>query len=115
MQREHERQITQYFTEVKQKPLLSREQEIALATQKDAGMKAKRQLADGSFLTRAQGLTLAKDIEAGDGAVQELTEGNLRLVIAEAKKYRERGLPFSDLIQEGNIGLMKAVNKFDVH
>ena len=115
MQREHDRQITQYFTEVKQKPLLSREQEIADAEQIDAGKKARRQVVSGSFLPQEQGLKLAKDIEAGDGAVQQLTEGNLRLVISEAKRYRDRGLPFSDLIQEGNIGLMRAVDKFDVH
>ena len=58
MQREHVRQITQYFTEVKQKPLLSREREITLAEQKDAGRKARRQLVSGSFLTREQGLRL---------------------------------------------------------
>jgi len=116
---QHERdaeqhQIAQYFAEVSEKPLLSRDQEIALAKQKDAGSKARRQLVSGSFLTREQGLKLAERIEAGDAAVQELTEGNLRYVIAMAKKYRGRGLPFSDVIQEGNLGLMKAVDKFDV-
>ena len=109
-----QRQIAQYFSEVSEKPLLSREQEIALAKQKDAGIKVRRQLVSGSFLTREQGLKLAERIEAGDAAVQELTEGNLRYVISMAKKYRGRGLPFSDLIQEGNLGLMKAVDKFDV-
>src|SRR5262245_26602292 len=78
-------------------------------------MKSRGQLVSGSFITREQGLKLEKDIDAGDAAVQELTEGNLRLVVSEAKKYRGRGLPFADLIQEGNIGLMKAVGKFDVH
>ena len=63
----------------------------------------------------AQPVWFQEKVEAGDAAVQELTEGNLRLVIAVAKKYRDRGLPFSDLMQEGNIGLMKAVDKFDVH
>src|SRR5262252_6109555 len=115
---QHERdaeqhQIAQYFAEVSEKPLLSREQEIALAKQKDAGSKAHRQLVSGSFLTREQGLKLAERIEAGDAAVQELTEGNLRYVISMAKKYRGRGLAFSDVIQEGNLGLMKAVDKFD--
>jgi RNA polymerase sigma factor (sigma-70 family) len=103
----------QYFSDVRQKPLLSREREQTLAEQKDAGSKARRQLVSGRFLTREQGLKLEEHIEAGDAAVQELTEGNLRYVISVAKKYRGRGLPFSDLIQEGNLGLMKGVEKFD--
>ena len=77
------------------------------------GIKARRQLVSGSFLTREHGLKFEDHIEAGDAAVQELTEGNLRYVISIAKKYRGGGLPFSDLIQEGNLGLMKAVEKFD--
>lgn len=116
--RQHERdvekrQIEQYFSEVRQKPLLSREREQALAEQKETGIKARRQLVSGSFLTREHGLKFEDHIEAGDAAVQELTEGNLRYVISIAKKYRGGGLPFSDLIQEGNLGLMKAVEKFD--
>src|SRR5262249_38637081 len=78
------------------------------------GIKARHQLMNGSFLTQEQGLKLAEHIETADAAVQELTEGNLRLVISVAKKYRGRGLPFADLIQEGNLGLMRAVDKFDV-
>jgi RNA polymerase primary sigma factor len=110
-----QRQIAQYFSEVSEKPPLSREQEIALAQQKDAGIKARRQLVSGRFFTREQGLQRAERIAAGDAAVQALTEGNLRYVIAMAKKYRGRGVPFADLIQEGNLGLMKAVEKFDGH
>jgi len=114
MQRERDRQITQYFSEVRGKPLLSRQQEIADAEQIDTGKRARRQIASGSFLPREQGLQLNKDIEAADMAFQDLTEGNLRLVISVANKHRDRGIPFSDLIQEGNIGLMRAVDKFDV-
>jgi RNA polymerase sigma factor (sigma-70 family) len=114
-ERDAEQQIAQYFSAVRQKPLLSREREHALAQQKDAGSKASRQLVSGSFVPREQGLKLTKDIEAGDAAVQELTEGNLRYVVSVAKGYRGKGLPFSDLIQEGNLGLMKAIAKFDPH
>jgi RNA polymerase sigma factor (sigma-70 family) len=115
---EHEReaeprQIAQYFSEVRQKPLLSKKREQALAAQKDASIKARRQLVSGSFVTREQGLKFDEHIEAGDAAIQELTEGNLRYVISVAKKYRGRGLSFADLIQEGNLGLMKAIEKFD--
>jgi RNA polymerase primary sigma factor len=68
----------------------------------------------GKLLTHAEEIDLSKRAEAGDkGARQRLIEKNLRLVVSVAKKYRGMGLPFEDLIQEGNIGLMKAVEKFD--
>ncbi len=66
------------------------------------------------LLTREDEVRLAKRIEAGDKrAKEELAEANLRLVVSVAKKYRGCGLPFLDLIQEGNLGLMKAIEKFD--
>jgi RNA polymerase primary sigma factor len=68
----------------------------------------------GSLLTHAEEIDLSKKAKAGDKrARQRLVEKNLRLVVSVAKKYRGYGLPFEDLIQEGNIGLMKAVEKFD--
>jgi RNA polymerase primary sigma factor len=66
------------------------------------------------LLTHAEELDLSRRAKAGDGrARQRLIEKNLRLVVSVAKKYRGYGLPFEDLIQEGNIGLMKAVEKYD--
>jgi RNA polymerase primary sigma factor len=66
------------------------------------------------LLTREDEVRLSKRIEAGDKrAKEELAEANLRLVVSIAKKYRGCGLPFLDLIQEGNLGLMKAIEKFD--
>src|ERR687898_80784 len=68
----------------------------------------------GKLLKHAEEKDLSKRAKAGDkGARQRLIEKNLRLVVSVAKKYRGMGLPFEDLIQEGNIGLMKAVEKFD--
>src|ERR687893_1006305 len=68
----------------------------------------------GKLLTHQEEIDLSKRAKKGDKAARErLIEKNLRLVVSIAKKSRGRGLPFEDLIQEGNIGLMKAVGKFD--
>jgi RNA polymerase primary sigma factor len=67
----------------------------------------------GKLLTPREERELSRRAKAGDGRARRLIEKNLRLVVSVAKKYRGYGLPFEDLIQEGNIGLMKAVEKFD--
>ena len=73
-----------------------------------------KEIGNVPLLTTEQEVELAKRVEAGDEeAKKQLTEANLRLVVSIAKKYVGRGMPFLDLVQEGNMGLMKAVDKFD--
>jgi RNA polymerase primary sigma factor len=104
--------ITLYMKEVGTTPLLSGEDEIELALAWRRGEAARRLLAkDGS--DREERQLLEKDIERGDRARRRLIEANSRLVISIARRYLRRGLPLSDLIQEGNLGLIKAVERFD--
>ena len=71
-------------------------------------------IGQGELLTREEEVDLSKRAEVGDGRARaKLIEKNLRLVVSVAKRYRGMGLPFEDLIQEGNLGLMKAIEKFD--
>ena len=81
---------------------------------KDSIRMYLNEIGDRPLLTREEEVELAKRIEAGDlSARQELADANLRLVISIAKKYLGRGLDFLDLVQEGNIGLLKAIDKYD--
>ncbi|HEX6548881.1 MAG TPA: sigma-70 family RNA polymerase sigma factor [Candidatus Dormibacteraeota bacterium] len=82
----------------------------------DAVRAYLREIGKVKLLTAAEEVELARAMEAGsDDARRKLTEANLRLVVSVAKKYANRGLPLLDLIQEGNLGLIRAVEKFDYH
>ncbi len=86
----------------------------AVDVQTDALQLFLKDIGKVDLLTAAQEVELAKRIERGDHcAKQEMVEANLRLVVSIAKKYRNQGLPFLDLIQEGTIGLVRAAEKFD--
>ena len=101
-----------YLKEVSRVPLLTAEEEVELAQRIERGRMAREELAHGRVSKkRSQNLRLL--IEDGWAAREHLITANSRLVISVAKKYMGRGVPFLDLIQEGNIGLIRATKKFD--
>jgi RNA polymerase primary sigma factor len=103
-----------YLKEAARVPLLTAEEEIHLAKKIEKGLSARDQLAR-SMVNGQRREKLRRDIEEGWRAREHLIIANSRLVISVAKKYMGRGVPFLDLIQEGNIGLMRAAKKFDYH
>ncbi len=116
--------VRMYLKEIGKVPLLSAEEEIDLAQKMEAGAVAREKIPvleskiDGADEAEAEELrqeiqNLQGDIDAGDVAKKRLAEANLRLVVSIAKRYVGRGMLFLDLIQEGNLGLIKAVEKFD--
>jgi RNA polymerase primary sigma factor len=108
--------IALYLREIAREPLLTHEQEIALATIVRSGHEAQAQLAathNDTHLTEVQIAELERQVAAAQVARERFTQGNVRLVISIARQYREYGLSFLDLIQEGNLGLMRAIEKYD--
>jgi len=101
--------VSLYLREVGNIPLLTAEEEVDLAQRIERGRAAMARRDAG----RASSPALRAAIADGESARHHLTKANSRLVIAMAKKYMNQGVPFLDLIQEGNLGLMKAVEKFD--
>ena len=101
-----------YLKEVSRVPLLTATEEVALAQRIERGREAREELAKGK-VTPKRRTELRGFIEDGWSAREHLITANSRLVISVAKKYMGRGVPFLDLIQEGNIGLIRATKKFD--
>jgi len=101
-----------YLKEAASIPLLTADEEIYLAKKIERGREAREKLARGG-LNEKKREKLRREIEEGWEAREHLITANSRLVISVAKKYMGRGVPFLDLIQEGNIGLMRAAKKFD--
>jgi RNA polymerase primary sigma factor len=102
-----------YFRDISATTLLTAEEEIELAQQIERGEDAKRELHLEAELAEEARDNLADVLTIGERARGRLTEANLRLVVSVARKYLNRGLPMLDLIQEGNIGLARAVEKYD--
>jgi RNA polymerase primary sigma factor len=101
-----------YLKEVSRVPLLTAVEEVELAQRIERGRMAREELARGNVSNRRR-QELRRLIEDGWSAREHLITANSRLVISVAKKYMGRGVPFLDLIQEGNIGLIRATKKFD--
>ena len=111
--------VRMYLREIGQVPLLTAQEEVDLAMRIESGVLAEERIADLSAsgelaaMEPADKAVLNRAKRDGERAKQELTQANLRLVVSIAKRYLGRGMQILDLIQEGNLGLMRAVEKFD--
>ena len=112
--RDEEDLVRLYLTDIGQYPLLTKEGEVELAKKIEEGLKAEEKTkANSAKLTPTEIRKLKVIIRRGSKAERTFVQSNLRLVVSIAKKYQASGLPLLDLIQEGNLGLMHAVEKFD--
>src|SRR5215475_9165747 len=115
VERDEEDLVRLYLTDIGQYPLLTKDDEVRLAQAIEAGNEAREEyeaFVKGE-MSPAKKRELRKLMQAGADAQRTFVQSNLRLVVSIAKKYQASGLPLLDLIQEGNLGLMHAVEKFD--
>jgi RNA polymerase primary sigma factor len=106
--------VKDYLKQIGKVPLLNAGQEVELAKRIEAGLFAEEKLAEGGGVLRAdQSIDLEQVVEDGRRAKDHLVEANLRLVVSLARRYTGHGMLFLDLIQEGNLGLIRGVEKFD--
>jgi RNA polymerase sigma factor (sigma-70 family) len=114
VERDDEDLVRLYLTDIGQYELLTKDGEVRLAQRIEAGVAARAELERaGKGITPARRRELRRSANDGALAEREFVQSNLRLVVSIAKKYQASGLPLLDLIQEGNLGLMHAVEKFD--
>jgi RNA polymerase sigma factor (sigma-70 family) len=102
-----------YLTEIGRYKLLTKDDETRLAQVAEVGREARAELTADMTCNRLRVRELRRLVQAGDAAVEAFVNGNLRLVVSIAKRYQGSDLPLLDLIQEGNLGLIHAVEKFD--
>jgi RNA polymerase primary sigma factor len=105
--------VALYFREIDRVSLLTAEDEVDLAKRIEAGKAAAERLAHDPGLDEVARVQLRNAVASGQSARHRLIESNTRLVVSIAKRYLNRGVPLGDLIQEGNLGLMEAVERFD--
>ena len=109
--------VRMYLKEIGKVALLTADEEVTLASAMTAGQLARERIEaaeeTGEEISETDRIRLQAEIKSGDAAKKSLAEANLRLVVSIAKRYVGRGMLFLDLIQEGNLGLIKAVEKFD--
>jgi RNA polymerase primary sigma factor len=105
--------VRMYLKEIGKVPLLTADQEVTLAKRLEAGVNAAERLESGDYLSGEEQASLQAIVTDGEIAKRKLTEANLRLVVSIAKRYVGRGMVLLDLVQEGNLGLIRAVEKFD--
>ncbi|HET9383182.1 MAG TPA: sigma-70 family RNA polymerase sigma factor, partial [Streptomyces sp.] len=105
--------LRQYLREIGRIPLLTAAEEVELARRVEAGLFAEERLRQATDLDSRLARDLDRLVVMGRVAKRRLIEANLRLVVSVAKRYVGRGLTMLDLVQEGNLGLIRAVEKFD--
>ena len=113
LERDEEDLVRLYLTDIGQYLLLTKDDEVRLARQIEGGNAARVELEKGMGLSATKKRELRRAVTDGELAQRTFVESNLRLVVSNAKRYQAFGLPILDLIQEGNLGLMHAVEKFD--
>ncbi|GIU86043.1 MAG: RNA polymerase sigma factor [Acidimicrobiia bacterium] len=111
--RDYEDLVRLYLEDVGRHDLLTKDDEIRLAQAIEQGIQARKELEAGKRLTPTQRRQLRRQVRAGEEAHRQFVNSNLRLVVSIAKKYQSSGLPLLDIVQEGNLGLIHAVDKFD--
>jgi len=105
--------VSLYFRQMASEPLLTASQEVELAKRIEQGNGAAHALSEQHALSKTQTAELEAIVKDAQAAREHLSRANTRLVVSIAKRYRNQGLPMGDLIQEGNVGLMIAVDKFE--
>jgi len=113
VERDDEDLVRLYLTDIGQYTLLTKDDEVELAQQIENGVEAREELGAGKSLHSRRRVELRRLVAEGETAERQFVQSNLRLVVSIAKKYQASGLPLLDLVQEGNLGLMHAVEKFD--
>jgi len=111
--RDYEDLVRLYLEDVGRHDLLTKDDEVRLAQAIEAGVAARAELEAAKKLTPTQRRQLRRGIRLGEEAHRQFVNSNLRLVVSIAKKYQSSGLPLLDIVQEGNLGLIHAVDKFD--